>query len=249
MDLLERFACPNRSAECNDRVPFRIGCRQSGHEIGDTRPGGRDGNAGLSRHSVFYYLSATVTVLNRGLPGEYVDDPSAVRKLSYMTTEDPDLTLVQALKIGEDQALNALMDRHREGIFRFVLRQVHNEADALELAMETFVRAYFNIEKFRPAAKFATWLYQIALNLCRDHLRSRAYQDSLHTVSFDAPKEESGDPSLLPATEGRPDQKADYLEELVALQKAISELPEELKGAFILTALEGRQQADCSVSR
>ena len=50
-----------------------------------------------------------------------------------MTQEDPDLTLVQTLKVGEDQALNALMDRHREGLFRFVLRHVHNEADALEL--------------------------------------------------------------------------------------------------------------------
>ena len=58
-----------------------------------------------------------------------------------MLQEDPDLTLVQALKEGEDQALNALMDRHRDGLFRFVLRLVHNEADALELAMETFVRA------------------------------------------------------------------------------------------------------------
>src|SRR5882757_6978300 len=107
------------------------------------------------------------------------------------------------------------MDRHREGLFRFVLRHVHNEADALELAMETFVRAYFNIEKFRPAAKFATWLYQIALNLCRDHLRSRAYQDSLQTVSFDAPRQEGGDPGLLLATEGGPGQKTDRREELI----------------------------------
>ena len=81
-----------------------------------------------------------------------------------MTQEDPDLALVQALMLGKDHALNALMDRHREGLFCFVLRHVHNEADALELAMETFVRAYFNIDKFRPAAKFATWLYHIALN-------------------------------------------------------------------------------------
>jgi RNA polymerase sigma factor CnrH len=160
-----------------------------------------------------------------------------------MTQEDPDLALVQALKVGEDQALNALMDRHREGLFRFVLRLVHNEADALELAMETFVRAYFNIEKFRPAAKFATWLYHIALNLCRDHVRSRAYQYSLQTVSFDAPGQEGDDPSLLLATKGRPDQKADRVEELNALEKAISELPEDLKNAFILAALEDRTQA------
>jgi RNA polymerase sigma factor (sigma-70 family) len=164
-----------------------------------------------------------------------------------MAHDDPDLTLVQALMAGDDHALNALMDRHREGLFRFVLRHVQNEADALELAMETFARAYFNITKFRPAAKFATWLYQIALNLCRDHLRSRAYQYSLQTVSFDAPRQEGGDPSLLLATEGRPDQKTDRLEELNALEKAISELPEDLKSAFILTALEDRPQAQTAV--
>jgi RNA polymerase sigma factor CnrH len=161
-----------------------------------------------------------------------------------MTQEDPDLTLVQALRVGEDQALNALMDRHREGLFRFVLCQVHNEADALELAMETFVRAYFNIEKFRPAAKFATWLYQIALNLCRDHLRSRAYRDSLRTASFDAPAQEGADQSLLLATERSPDQKTDSREELIALEKAIDELPEDLKNPFVLTALEDRPQAE-----
>ena len=163
-----------------------------------------------------------------------------------VTTEpsDPDLILVQALMLGKDHALNALMDRHREGLFCFVLRHVHNEADALELAMETFVRAYFNIDKFRPAAKFATWLYHIALNLCRDHVRSRAYQYSLQTVSFDAPAQQGGDPSLLLAPEGRPDQKADRVEELSALEKAIGELPEDLKNAFILNALEDRPQAE-----
>ena len=161
-----------------------------------------------------------------------------------MTKEDPDLVLVQALKVGEQRALNALMDRHRESLFRFVLRQVHNEADALELAAETFVRAYFNIGKFRPAAKFTTWLYHIASNLCRDHLKSRTYQYSRKTVSFDSGTEEGENPSLLLAAERGPDQKTERREELIALEKAISELPEELKNAFILSALEDRQQAE-----
>ena len=160
-----------------------------------------------------------------------------------MTQEDPDLALVQDLQAGKDRALNSLMDRHREGLFRFLLRQVHNEADALELTMETFARAYFNIGKFRPVARFATWLYRIALNLCRDYLRSRAYQYSRRTVSFDAPTEEGQDPSLLLATERGPDQKTERREELIALEKAISELPEDLRNAFVLSALEDRQQA------
>src|SRR6516164_446114 len=122
-----------------------------------------------------------------------------------MMQEDPDLVLVQDLQAGKDRALNSLMDRHKEGLFRFVLRQVRNEADALELTMETFVRAYFNIGKFRPKAKFSTWLYRIALNLCRDHLKSRAYQHSLQTVSFDAPTEDRENPGMLLATDRGPD--------------------------------------------
>jgi RNA polymerase sigma factor (sigma-70 family) len=161
-----------------------------------------------------------------------------------MPQEDPDLTLVQALVLGQHQALDALMNRHREGLFRFVLRNVQNEEDALELAMETFVRAYFNIEKFRPTARFATWLYRIALNLCRDHVRSRAYRESQHTVSFDAPGQEAGDPGSVMARERGPEQSAERREEINALQKAISELPEELKEVVILTALEDRSQAE-----
>jgi RNA polymerase sigma factor (sigma-70 family) len=169
---------------------------------------------------------------------------SGILLLSLREQEDLDLALVHALKEGQDQALNALMDRHREGLFHFVLRQVHNEADAIELAMETFVRAYFNIGKFRPAAKFATWLYQIALNLCRDHMRSRAYQHSVQTISIHDPQQQGGDPDLLPTTEHEPDQKMERIEELAALDKAISELPAELKNPLLLTALENRQQAE-----
>ncbi len=161
-----------------------------------------------------------------------------------MAQEEPDIALVQALKLGEDQALNALMDRHREGLFRFVLLHVCNEADALELVMETFVRAYVNRGKFRPAAKFAAWLYHIASNLCRDHLRNRAYWDSLQTASFNSCKPEREDPSWFEATGCGPDPKTECLEESNALEKAIIELPEDIKNAFILTALQARPQAE-----
>ena len=160
--------------------------------------------------------------------------------------EDPDLALVKALQSGEDRSLNELMDRHKEGLFRFLLRQVRNEADALELTMEAFVRAYFNIGKFQPKAKFSTWLYRIALNLCRDHLKSRAYQHSLQTVSFDAPTEDKENPGMLLATDRGPDRSTASREELVALEQAIKELPEELKSVIILIALEERSQSEAA---
>jgi RNA polymerase sigma factor (sigma-70 family) len=163
-----------------------------------------------------------------------------------MTQEDADLALVQALQAGDDLALNALMDRHRDGIFRFVLCRIRRESDALELTQEVFVRVYFNIGKFKPTAKFVTWLYHIALNLCRDHSRSRAYHYALRTISADAPTQESQEPRQLWSVSRGPDQETESREELSALELAIQELPEEFKDPLILTALEGLSQAEAA---
>jgi RNA polymerase sigma factor (sigma-70 family) len=161
-----------------------------------------------------------------------------------MALEDPDLALVQALQAGEDRALNTLIDRHRQGLFRFVFRHITNEADAIELTQEAFVRAYFNIEKFRPTAKFVTWLYHIALNLCRDYARSQAYRYLSQTLSTDVSvKENKGQRPLL-SNQLWPDQQTQDREKLRAVEKAISELSQDLRNPLILTALDGRSYAD-----
>ena len=163
-----------------------------------------------------------------------------------MTSDDPDFGFVQALQAGQDQALNGLMDRHRQGVFHFVLRHIPNEADARELTAEVFVRAYFRIARFQPTAKFVTWLYQIALNLCRDHAKSRAYRETLQTVSADAPAEEDDAPRPLWAGGRDPGHQTERREELSALEGAIAELPPDLKAPLILTALEGHSQAEAA---
>jgi RNA polymerase sigma factor (sigma-70 family) len=157
-----------------------------------------------------------------------------------MALEDPDLALVRALQAGEDRALNILIDRHHEGLYRFVFRHIPNEDEALELTQKAFTRAYFNIHKFRPTAKFVTWLYHIALNLCRDYARSPAYRYLFQTSSIE---ENEGKRPLLSNLLG-PDQQTQDREKLRALEKAISELSEDLKSPLILTALEGRSYAD-----
>jgi RNA polymerase sigma factor (sigma-70 family) len=161
-----------------------------------------------------------------------------------MALEDPDLALVQALQAGEDRALETLMERHQQGVFRFVFRHISNEADAIELTQEVFVRAHFNIERFRPTAKFVTWLYHIALNLCRDHTRSQAYRYSSRTISIDAAVDESEGQRQPSSNRRKPDQQAQDREKLRALEKAIAELPQELKSPLILTALEDRSYAE-----
>ena len=161
-----------------------------------------------------------------------------------MGLEDPDLALVQALQAGEDRAMNTLIDRHREGLFRFVFRHIPNEADAIELTQDAFIRAYFNIDKFRPTAKFVTWLYHIALNLCRDYAKSRASRDASLTVSVDALSDENEAQTLFSSNRRTPDKQTQACERLLAVEKTINELPQDLKNPLILTALEGRSHAE-----
>jgi RNA polymerase sigma-70 factor (ECF subfamily) len=161
-----------------------------------------------------------------------------------MALEDPDLALVRALQAGEDRALETLIHRHQEGVFRFVFRHISNEADAIELTQEAFVRVHFNIGKFRPTAKFVTWLYHIALNLCRDHTRSQAYRYSSKTISIDVPVDENEGQRQPSSNQRKPDQQAQDREKLSAVEKAIAELPQELKSPLILTALEDRSYAE-----
>ena len=154
--------------------------------------------------------------------------------------DDPDLELVRALQAGQENALGELMQRHEGGIFRFCYRSVLNAEDAADLTQETFVRAFFKIGQFRPGARFSVWLYRIAINLLRDHARSRAARVAKRTV----PLAEEG--RLDAAATASPDPAgalADQ-EERQAVEAAIQELPTELKEAFILTVLEGHSQRE-----
>jgi RNA polymerase sigma factor (sigma-70 family) len=88
------------------------------------------------------------------------------------------------LRSGDDFALNEIMHRYKERVYRLAWRYVGNEDAALDVTQETFTKLYFNIDKYDPAYKFSTWLFQIAVNLCRDYLRKN--KNHARNVSFDA---------------------------------------------------------------
>jgi RNA polymerase sigma-70 factor (ECF subfamily) len=84
---------------------------------------------------------------------------------------DVDAALIQDCRAGNGEAYTELVARHRDGVYSFVRHVVGNEADAQDLAQEAFVRAYAALDRFRPGSPFEPWLYTIAANLCRSHLR------------------------------------------------------------------------------
>lgn len=155
---------------------------------------------------------------------------------------DLDLPLVRALQAGDESALNKLMRKYQEPLFWFIWRYTGDEETARDLLQETFVRLYFGIRRFKPHAKFATWLYSIAMNLCRDYARSKQRRQSYATEPLDA-----GDVHReVPAADRGPAADAESHEELAALERAIQELPHDLRTALLLFAVEGRSQQECA---
>ena len=75
---------------------------------------------------------------------------------------------------GEQTAFAVLVDAYAKPIFNLAFRMTGNHQDADDLAQETFLRAYQKLNRFDSEKKFFTWLYTIALNIIRNHLKSSA---------------------------------------------------------------------------
>jgi RNA polymerase sigma-70 factor, ECF subfamily len=150
------------------------------------------------------------------------------------------------LGAGEDAALNALMDRHGQKLFHYLVRSLQDEFEAADLAQETFVKVYQNRAKFDSRQKFSTWLFAIASNLVRDRYRWRSRHPQ---VSLDSENEETERRlrDLLPAGGPLPDERIQTEERAEVVRKAIASLPEELRQPLLLAVYENLPQAEIAL--
>lgn len=153
-----------------------------------------------------------------------------------------DASLVERLAAGENLALDIIMKRYQERLYFFVLRYVHDEDIAYDLVQETFFRVYTKAAKYNPDFRFTTWLYQIALNLCRDHGRKQAVK------RFFSLSDSSEGAKVVAAMEhdARIEERYELDIDIDRLHKEIARLPHKLKAALILYTLEENSQAACS---
>jgi RNA polymerase sigma-70 factor (ECF subfamily) len=159
-----------------------------------------------------------------------------------------DEELVEACQAGEASAFDVLVARWEDRIRGAAFRFLGSEEEARDVAQEAFLKAYRALGGFKREARFSSWLYQIATNLCRDRLRRRKTRA---TVSLEA-LEEAG-PVMV---EMRPDAHERLLERDLAqaVRRAIHALPEEQREVVILkeyqelTFLEIAQALDVPVS-
>lgn len=117
-----------------------------------------------------------------------------------------DEELVAAFQDGDAAAFDALVGRWDRKIHGAIYRIVGTDDDARDLCQEAFLKAYRGLGTFKREARFSSWLYQIALNVCRDRLRRRRGKIA---VSLDEVEESrdgglrAGTPSPLDLVEAR----------------------------------------------
>ncbi len=162
-------------------------------------------------------------------------------------SSEADAEAMRQLRDGDDLALNALMARWQQPLANYLFRFCGNEATALDLAQETFVRVYEARARYDARGKFATWLYTIANNLARN---SHRWQERHPTVSLDASTHEDGGTlaSHLPDSASGPDTIAEQKERAIAVHEAIAELPEDLRAAVLMSEYDDCSHADIAAT-
>lgn len=154
------------------------------------------------------------------------------------------MPLIRALQAGDDSALDELIRRHQTPLLHFVHRYLRDETAARDVVQETFVRTYFKAPKFEPRASVKTWIYAIAINLCRDESRRMARRRS--HLPLDEPAGAQGAPPQLADPSPSPDETAGQHDQFSALQAAIEQLPRPLREALVLFALDERSQKEAA---
>ncbi len=110
------------------------------------------------------------------------------------SARDDDQSLVRRVQQGDAAALDRLVERYHGPLSQFLERMLGDAEVAREVTQETFLRMMRAIARYRPEARFTTWLYTIASNLARDELRRRQHrQDRLRPLD-DADHEELAAP-------------------------------------------------------
>jgi len=156
-----------------------------------------------------------------------------------------DKRLMAALADGDDGALNLLIQRWQRPLRAFIQRSTNDASDTDDLLQETFVRVYRHRARYRPDGRFSTWLFTIAVNLCRNHAGKRTRQP---TVSLNALATRAGeDGNTTPqqtSIDPIPSEQTLAAERAEAVRSAIGTLSEDLRTAVILFEYEHLSHAE-----
>jgi RNA polymerase sigma-70 factor (ECF subfamily) len=148
---------------------------------------------------------------------------------------DPDAALMLAFQRGDEASFRTLYERNARAMVAFCHHLVRDAARAEELAQDVFVKLHAARDRYRPTARFKTFLYRIASNHCLNELRRGEY--AARTARLGG--EEQADPDALASDAATPEEAARGAALERAVARLLARLPEKQRAALVLCRFEG----------
>jgi RNA polymerase sigma-70 factor (ECF subfamily) len=160
---------------------------------------------------------------------------------SVPLSEETEARLVERLVARDERAFNDLVRAYERRVFALVLRMIGNRAEAEDLAQEVFVQVFKAIGSFRGEAKLSTWVYRIAINLCKNRskylrVRHAGEEEELEALQDRVPMGDARGANV--AHIERPDEMVAGRQVELIVRRAILELEPSFRECLVLRDVE-----------
>jgi RNA polymerase sigma-70 factor (ECF subfamily) len=152
--------------------------------------------------------------------------------------EDPHVQLMLRFQQGDEDAFRQLFEEYKTPLLNFIYRYCQNKGIAEELSQEVFLRVYRTASTYQPDAKFSTWIFRIATNICLNEKRTIKYRYEVELISRSGAEGRKVFEAVDQKTLTKIDDKIAQEERLQSVRKAISELPEKQRMALVCSEFE-----------
>jgi RNA polymerase sigma-70 factor (ECF subfamily) len=163
--------------------------------------------------------------------------PEGEVERARMSEAQVDQLLVERVQKGDKHAFDLLISKYQHRIVNLVRRYVSDPDEALDVAQESFIKAYRALKNFRGDSAFYTWLYRIAINTAKNWLVAQKRRPPLSDI--DAADAEQYDFDSRLKEKGTPENELLKEEIRRTVNDSIAELPEDLRTAIMLREMEG----------
>ena len=154
-----------------------------------------------------------------------------------MSDRRSDQELVSKAQEGDNRAFDLLVIKYQQKIAGLISRYIRDPSEIMDVAQEAFLKAYRALPGFRGESAFYTWLYRIAINTVKNHLIAQGRRPPGDDVEADVAEQMDMGGRLREM--GTPESHLLSMEIAQTVQRALDELPEDLRTAIVLRELEG----------
>ena len=155
-------------------------------------------------------------------------------------SNDIDSVLIEKVKKGNKGAFNFLVNKYYPRVYASLFSFTKSKEDSEDLAQQTFIKAWQQIESFRGDSAFFTWIYRIAINLAKNFVVSSSYKKQKVNTSIE-------DAAIEITSYENIESVLTHNQSMKEIRDFIKTMPESLKTAFTLRESEGKSYEEISI--